>query len=45
MTAPLITGPLAGAFGLAPVMCLASVSFVAAAMIWLSLPETHKRVA
>ena len=43
MTAPLITAPLAEAFGLAPVMCLASVSFVAAAMIWLSLPETLKR--
>lgn len=43
MTAPLITAPLAEAFGLAPVMCLASVSFVAAAAIWLSLPETLKR--
>jgi len=45
MTAPLITAPLAEAFGLAPVMCLASVSFVAAAAIWLSLPETLRRVA
>ena len=45
MTAPLITAPLAEAFGLAPVMCLASVSFVAAAMIWLALPETFKRRA
>ncbi len=45
MTAPLITAPLAEAYGLAPVMCLASVSFVAAAAIWLSLPETHKRKA
>jgi MFS family permease len=45
MTAPLITAPLAEMFGLAPVMCLASVSFVAAAMIWLSLPETLKRGA
>jgi len=45
MTAPLITGPLAESFGLAPVMCLASVSFVAAAMVWLSLPETLKRTA
>ena len=43
MTAPLITAPLAIAFGLAPVMCLASVSFVAAAAVWLSLPETLKR--
>ena len=45
MTAPLITAPLAEAFGLAPVMCLASISFVAAAMIWLSLPETLNRKA
>lgn len=43
MTAPLITAPLAEAFGLAPVMCLASISFVAAAAIWLSLPETMRR--
>ncbi len=43
MTAPLITAPLAEAYGLAPVMCLASVSFIAAAAIWLSLPETLKR--
>ncbi len=40
MTAPLITAPLAKAFGLPPVMCLASVSFLAAAAIWFSLPET-----
>ena len=43
MTAPLITAPLAEAFGLAPVMCLASVSFIAAAAIWWSLPETLHR--
>jgi MFS family permease len=40
MTAPLITAPLAEAFGLAPVMSMASVSFLAAAAIWFSLPET-----
>lgn len=40
MTAPLITAPLAEQFGLAPVMSLASVSFLAAAAIWFSLPET-----
>ncbi len=45
MTAPIVTAPLAEAFGLAPIMCLASVSFVAAAMIWLSLPETLRRAA
>lgn len=43
MTAPLITAPLAGAIGLAPVMTLASVSFVVAAWIWYSLPETVER--
>lgn len=46
MTAPLITAPLAEQFGLAPVMSLASVSFLAAAVIWFSLPETvAKRTA
>ena len=45
MTAPLITAPLADAFGRAPVMSLASISFLAAAIIWLRLPETvAKRV-
>ena len=43
MTAPLITAPLAEHFGLAPVMCLASVSFLAAAVIWIRLPETVSR--
>lgn len=42
MTAPLITAPLAERFGLAPVMSLASVSFLAAAAIWANLPETVK---
>ncbi len=40
MAAPLITAPLAEAFGRAPVMSLASISFLAAAFIWLRLPET-----
>ena len=40
MAAPLITAPLAENFGRAPVMSLASVSFLAAAFIWLRLPET-----
>ena len=43
MAAPLITAPLAENFGRAPVMSLASVSFLAAAIIWFSLPETVKR--
>lgn len=45
MIAPLITASLAEAFGLAPVMCIASISFIAAAMVWLSLPETVKKGA
>jgi MFS family permease len=40
MTAPLITAPLAEAFGRAPVMSLASLSFLAAALIWFRMPET-----
>ena len=40
MAAPLITAPLADNFGRAPVMSLASISFLAAAFIWLRLPET-----
>ena len=40
MTAPLITAPLAESFGRAPVMSLASFSFLAAAFIWFRLPET-----
>ena len=43
MTAPLITAPLAEAFGRAPVMSLASVSFLAAALIWFRMPETVVR--
>jgi MFS family permease len=43
MTAPLITAPLAQAYGLAPVMSLAAVSFLTAAAVWWSLPETVKR--
>lgn len=40
MMAPLITAPLAGKFGLGPVMALASICFVMAALIWKMLPET-----
>ena len=43
MTAPLITAPLAEAFGRAPVMSLASFSFLAAALIWFRMPETVTR--
>lgn len=45
MTAPLITAPMAEAFGRAPVMSLASVSFLVAAFIWFRLPETVERRA
>lgn len=44
MMAPLITAPLAESFGRAPVMSLASASFLAAALIWFRLPETVKKV-
>lgn len=43
MTAPLITAPLAENFGRAPVMSLASISFLAAALIWFRMPETVVR--
>ena len=43
MTAPLITAPLAESFGRAPVMSLASISFLAAAFIWFRMPETVGR--
>jgi MFS family permease len=43
MTAPLITAPLAESFGRAPVMSLASISFLAAALIWFRMPETVGR--
>ena len=41
--APLITGAVAERFGLAATMTIGSVVFSAAAVIWLSLPETLKR--
>jgi MFS family permease len=43
MTAPLITAPLAESFGRAPVMSLASISFLGAALIWFRMPETVVR--
>jgi MFS family permease len=43
MTAPLITAPLAESFGRAPVMSLASISFLIAAFIWFRMPETVVR--
>jgi MFS family permease len=43
MTAPLITAPLAESFGRAPVMSLASVAFLLAALIWFRMPETVRR--
>jgi MFS family permease len=44
MMAPLITAPLAEGFGRAPVMSMASVAFLAAAIIWMRLPETVKPI-
>ena len=43
--APLVTGALAGAFGLRASMTAASLTFVIAATIWLRLPETLRRPA
>ncbi len=43
MTAPIITASLVPLWGMEPVMLLAAVAFVAAAVIWLSLPETTHR--
>jgi MFS family permease len=39
--APLITGTLAGKFGLAATMSVASATFAIAGVLWLCLPETH----
>ena len=41
--APLITGALASHFGLRASMMVSSLTFVCAASIWLSLPETLQR--
>ncbi len=41
--APLITGAMAGTFGLRLSMLSSSLAFCAAAAIWLSLPETLRR--
>ena len=38
--APLITGQIAEVFGLSVTMTIASVVFCAAAVLWISLPET-----
>lgn len=43
MTAPLITGAVADAFGLASAMLLSAVGFVLAGVVWLMLPETVRR--
>jgi MFS family permease len=41
--APLITGTLAGKFGLAATMSVASATFAIAGVLWLCLPETHDK--
>ena len=43
MLAPLITGELAKVYPLSYIMSAASVAFVAAALVWFSLPETVVR--
>ncbi|QKR99762.1 MFS transporter [Sphingomonas sp. CL5.1] len=41
MFAPIVTGALAGSFGLAAAMLSGCAVFLMAALIWLTLPETH----
>ncbi|WP_419816046.1 MFS transporter [Glacieibacterium sp.] len=41
--APLVTGFLAGSYGLASTMMLASATFAVAGVLWLCLPETHAK--
>ncbi len=43
MLAPILIGQLAEVYTLSSIMWFASVSFIASAMIWFSLPETVKR--
>lgn len=45
MTSPLVTGAIAGAFGLKAAMILSAVCFAAGAIVWLLLPETAGRAA
>ena len=45
MTAPLVTGEIAGSFGLGTAMSLAVVGFAIGAVVWFALPETHARKA
>ena len=40
MTAPLVTGAVAEAYGLTSAMLLSAVAFVAAGVVWLMIPET-----
>ena len=41
MTAPLITGAVAEAFGLPSAMMLSAAGFALGGLIWLMLPETR----
>ena len=43
MTAPLITGQIAGSFGLQAAMLLAVAGFGLGAVVWFALPETLQR--
>lgn len=43
MTAPLLTGEIAAAFGLGSAMSLAIFGFAIGTVVWFMIPETHKR--
>lgn len=43
MTAPLVTGAVADAYGLTSAMLLSAVAFMAGGGVWLLIPETVVR--
>ena len=43
MFAPLLTGAIAGAFGLSAAMMLSGIGFLLAGAVWLAIPETIDR--
>lgn len=45
MTAPLVTGAIADAFGLASAMLLSAIGFGLGGVVWLMLPERNTRAA
>jgi dipeptide/tripeptide permease len=43
MTAPLITGAIAEAFGLSAAMTMSAVGLIIGGFVWLMIPETIER--